>query len=169
MTDILNDANDIRDTGKNNDMQNNDNEEKAVTACRCHKVGSLSAETLIDETTAADSRETAETKTDAAAAETKHTGCECCRHKQRSEKEYRDLITRLNRIEGQIRGIKGMLDDSAYCLDILTQVSAASSALNSFSKLLLANHIKSCVAEDIREGREDKLDELIRFMPKLMK
>ena len=97
------------------------------------------------------------------------TGCECCRHKQRSEKEYRDLITRLNRIEGQIRGIKGMLDDSAYCLDILTQVSAASSALNSFSKVLLANHIKSCVAEDIREGREDKLDELIKFMPKLMK
>lgn len=99
----------------------------------------------------------------------RESGCECCRHKIRSEKEYKELVSRLNRIEGQIRGIKGMLDDSAYCLDILTQVSAAGSALNSFSKLLLSNHIKSCVAEDIREGREDKLDELIRFLPKLMK
>ena len=95
--------------------------------------------------------------------------CECCRHKERSEAEYKDLITRLNRIEGQIRGIKGMVDDSAYCLDILTQVSAATSALNSFSKVLLGNHIKSCVADDIREGREEKLDELVHFLPKMMK
>ena len=95
--------------------------------------------------------------------------CECCRHKERSEAEYKDLITRLNRIEGQIRGIKGMVDDSAYCLDILTQVSAATSALNSFSKVLLGNHIKSCVANDIRDGREDKLDELVQFLPKMMK
>lgn len=95
--------------------------------------------------------------------------CECCRHKQRSEKEYKDLITRLNRIEGQIRGLKGMVEDSAYCLDILTQVSAATSALNGFSKVLLANHIKSCVAEDIRKGQEDKLDELLTYLPKLMK
>lgn len=148
MTEISNDANDIRNIGENNGMQNAGSTETEVSTCCCHK---------------------ADNEADEAAPETENTGCECCRHKQRSEKEYRDLITRLNRIEGQIRGIKGMLDDSAYCLDILTQVSAASSALNSFSKLLLANHIKSCVAEDIREGREDKLDELIKFMPKLMK
>jgi len=95
--------------------------------------------------------------------------CELCRHKERSDKEYKDLIARLNRIEGQIRGIKGMLDDSAYCIDILTQVSAASAALNSFSKVLLAEHINSCVANDIREGRADKLDELIKFLPKMMR
>ncbi len=95
--------------------------------------------------------------------------CECCRHKIRSEKEYKDLISRLNRIEGQIRGIRGMVDNSAYCLDILTQVSAATSALNSFSKVLLSNHVKSCVANDIREGHEDKLDELISFLPKMMR
>lgn len=95
--------------------------------------------------------------------------CECCRHKVRSEKEYKDLISRLNRIEGQIRGIRGMVDNSAYCLDILTQVSAATSALNSFSKVLLSNHVKSCVANDIREGHEDKLDELISFLPKMMR
>lgn len=97
------------------------------------------------------------------------SGCEHCRHKERSEKEYKDLITRLNRIEGQIRGIKGMVDNSAYCLDILTQVSAATSALNSFSKVLLSSHIKSCVANDIRDGHEDKLDELVQFLPKMMK
>ncbi len=102
-------------------------------------------------------------------SDNKETCCECCRHKERSEKEYKDLIARLNRIEGQIRGIKGMVDDSAYCLDILTQVSAATSALNSFSKVLLGNHIKSCVANDIREGREEKLDELVQFLPKLMR
>lgn len=95
--------------------------------------------------------------------------CEYCRHKVRSEKEYKDLISRLNRIEGQIRGIRGMVDNSAYCLDILTQVSAATSALNSFSKVLLSNHVKSCVANDIREGHEDKLDELISFLPKMMR
>lgn len=95
--------------------------------------------------------------------------CEHCRHKERSEKEYKDLITRLNRIEGQIRGIKGMVDGSAYCLDILTQVSAATSALNSFSKALLQSHIKSCVANDIREGNNEKLDELIQYLPKMMK
>ncbi len=96
-------------------------------------------------------------------------GCEDCRHKERSEKEYRDLISRLNRIEGQVRGIKGMVEDSAYCLDILTQVSAATSALNSFSKVLMANHVKSCVANDIRDGKEEKLDEFLEFLPKMMR
>ena len=97
-------------------------------------------------------------------------GCGCCdRKKVRSEKEYRDLMNRLSRIEGQIRGIKGMLEKDAYCIDILNQVSAANCALNSFTKVLLASHIKSCVAEDIREGSEEKLDELVRTLQKLMK
>lgn len=98
--------------------------------------------------------------------------CCCCgteRHKDRSEAEKKDLITRLNRIEGQIRGIKRMVEEDAYCVDILTQVSAASSAINSFSKELLARHIKGCVAEDIREGHEDKVDELVRMLQKMMK
>ena len=93
----------------------------------------------------------------------------CCRTKERSEEEYKDLIHRLNRVEGQIRGIKGMLEKDAYCIDILNQVSAANCALNSFTKVLLANHMKSCVAEDIREGNEEKLDELVKTLQKLMK
>ena len=80
---------------------------------------------------------------------------ECCCHKtkERSEKEYKDLIHRLNRIEGQIRGIKGMVEKNAYCTDILVQVAAANAALNSFNKVLLANHIKTCVTNDIKEGK----------------
>ena len=93
----------------------------------------------------------------------------CCRKKIRSEKEQKDLLNRLNRIEGQIRGIKGMLEKDAYCIDILNQVSAANSALNSFTKVLLAEHIKSCVAEDVKAGNEEKLDELVRTLQKLMK
>ena len=79
----------------------------------------------------------------------------CCSHKtkERSEKEYKDMIHRLNRIEGQIRGIKGMVERDAYCTDILVQVAAVNAALNSFNKVLLANHIKTCVTNDIREGR----------------
>lgn len=95
--------------------------------------------------------------------------CENCRHKERSEKEYKDLINRLNRIEGQIRGIRGMVEKSAYCPDILVQVSAANAALNSFNKVLLANHIKSCVTRDIKEGTDETVDELVAVLQKLMK
>ena len=97
--------------------------------------------------------------------------CCCCHHKtkERSEKEYKDLIHRLNRIEGQIRGIKGMVEKDAYCPDILIQVAAANAALNSFSKELLAQHISTCVADDLRAGSEAKLDELVNLLPKLMK
>lgn len=100
-----------------------------------------------------------------------HTDKECACHKtkERSEKEYKDLIHRLNRIEGQVRGIKGMVEKDAYCTDILTQVAAVSAALNSFNKVLLANHIKTCVTRDIREGREDTVDELVATLQKLMK
>ncbi|MCI6431954.1 MAG: metal-sensing transcriptional repressor [Oliverpabstia sp.] len=96
---------------------------------------------------------------------------ECCCHKtkERSEKEYKDLIHRLNRIEGQIRGIKGMVEKNAYCTDILVQVAAANAALNSFNKVLLANHIKTCVTNDIREGKEETVDELVEILQKLMK
>ena len=94
----------------------------------------------------------------------------CCRKtKARSEKELRDLTTRLNRIEGQIRGIRGMVEKDAYCIDVLTQVSAASAALGSFTKALLANHIRTCVADDIREGRDETIDELVDMLQKLMK
>ena len=93
----------------------------------------------------------------------------CMRTKERSEEEYRDLVHRLNRVEGQIRGIKGMLEKNAYCVDILNQVSAASSALNSFTRVLLENHMRSCVAEDIREGKDEKLEELLKTLQKLMK
>ena len=95
--------------------------------------------------------------------------CCCHKHKERSEKEYRDLINRLNRIEGQIRGIKGMVEKDAYCPDILIQVAAANAALNSFSRELLAQHIGSCVADDLRAGSDEKLEELLRLLPKLMK
>lgn len=95
--------------------------------------------------------------------------CCCGRTRVRPEEEYRDLITRLNRIEGQIRGIRGMVEKDAYCIDILGQVAAASGALSSFTKVLLSSHIRHCVAEDVREGNEEKLDELVRTLQKLMK
>ena len=96
---------------------------------------------------------------------------ECCCHrtKQRSAQEYTDLIHRLNRIEGQIRGIKSMVERDAYCPEILTQVAAANAALNSFNKVLLANHIRTCVAQYIREGKDETIDELVATMQKLMK
>ncbi len=93
----------------------------------------------------------------------------CCKTKERGDKEYKDLINRLNRIEGQIRGIKGMVEKDAYCIDILTQVAAANAALNSFNKVLLANHIKTCVTDDIKEGNNEKVDELVETLKKLMK
>ena len=95
---------------------------------------------------------------------------ECChKKKERSEKEYKDLIHRLNRIEGQVRGIKKMVESDTYCTDILVQVSAVKAALNSFNKVLLANHIRTCVANDIREGKEETIDELVATLQKLMR
>lgn len=94
---------------------------------------------------------------------------ECCRTKVRSEKELKDLLNRLSRIEGQVRGIRRMLEGDAYCIDIINQVSAANCALNSFTKVLLASHIRTCVTEDVREGNSDKVDELVNVLQKLMK
>ena len=95
----------------------------------------------------------------------------CCEHKtkERTDKEYKDLINRLNRIEGQVRGVKGMIEQDAYCTDILVQVSAITAALNSFNKVLLSNHIKTCVAQDIRDGKDETIDELVVTLQKLMK
>lgn len=95
--------------------------------------------------------------------------CECCKVKHREDKEYRDLMNRLKRIEGQVRGIQGMLEEERYCVDILTQVSAVQSALNSFNKVLLSNHIKSCVVDEIKNGNETAVDELCATIQKLMK
>ena len=101
---------------------------------------------------------------------TEPSECCCChKTKERSEKEYKDLLNRLSRIEGQVRGIKGMVEKDAYCTDILLQVAAVNAALNSFNKVLLANHIKTCVTKDIKEGREETVDELVTVLQKLMK
>ena len=96
--------------------------------------------------------------------------CNCqIKHKHREEKEYRSLVNRLNRIEGQIRGIKGMLENDAYCTDILIQVSAVSAALNAFNKELLSRNLHTCVAENIRKGDDSVIDELVITLQKLMK
>lgn len=87
----------------------------------------------------------------------------------RTEKEYKSLINRLNRIEGQIRGIKRMVENNAYCPDILMQSAAANAALNAFNKELLSNHIHTCVADDIRSGKDETIDELVETLKKLMK
>ena len=93
----------------------------------------------------------------------------CGKRKHRDEKEYKDLIHRLNRVEGQIRGIRAMVEEDRYCVDILTQVQAVSSALNAFCRTLLSNHIKTCVVEDIRDGKEESVDELCKTIQRLMK
>ena len=87
---------------------------------------------------------------------------ECCCHKtkERDAKEYKDLCNRLSRIEGQIRGIKGMVEKDAYCIDILNQVSAAQSA---------PNHIKNCVVQDIKEGKDDTVEELVKTIGKFIR
>lgn len=102
--------------------------------------------------------------------ESSESSC-CCgmRHKKRTEAEQKALLTRLRRIEGQIRGLEKMVENDAYCPDILVQSSAATSALNSFNKVLLGCHIRSCVAEDIRSGKDETVDELCELLQRLMK
>ena len=106
---------------------------------------------------------------DASAVPTESVTPSCCRHKDRSPEEYKALVNRLSRIEGQVRGIRGMLEKDAYCVDILVQVAAANSALNSFSKELLGQHIRTCVADGIRQGDDEVIDELVTTLQKLMK
>lgn len=95
----------------------------------------------------------------------------CCsgKHKARNETERKDLVNRLRRIEGQVRGLESMLEKDAYCTDILTQVAAVNAALNSFSKELLSEHVRTCVARDIRAGKDEVIDELVGVLQKLMK
>ncbi len=95
--------------------------------------------------------------------------CCCARTKERTQEEYTKLINRLNRIEGQVRGIKGMVENNAYCPDILVQSAAVNAAINAFSKELLASHIRTCVADDIRAGKDEVIDELVATLQKLMK
>ena len=98
------------------------------------------------------------------------TDC-CCKHKEkiRPEEEYKRLMNRLSRVEGQVRGIRGMLEKSAYCTDILTQVAAVNAALSAFNRELLGEHIRTCVAEDIRKGSTEAVDDLLSTLQKLMK
>ena len=94
--------------------------------------------------------------------------CPCCeKHTARSEEERKKLVNRLKRVEGQIRGIRNMVEKDAYCTDILVQVAAANAALNSFSKVLLANHMRTCVVDDIRAGKDETIDELVATIQKL--
>lgn len=91
-----------------------------------------------------------------------------CRTKHRDEKEYRNLMNRLKRIEGQVRGIQKMVEEERYCIDIMTQVSAVQSALNSFNKVLLTNHIHTCVVHDIQAGQEDAVEELCTTIQRML-
>ena len=95
--------------------------------------------------------------------------CQCQKKKERSEEEYKKLMNRLNRIEGQIRGLKRMLENDAYCPDILIQAAAANVALNAFNRELLSNHIHTCVVHDIKEGKEETVDELVDTIYKMMR
>ena len=95
--------------------------------------------------------------------------CCCDRKRHRTDIELKSLVNRLNRIEGQIRGIRGMLENDAYCTDIINQVAAANAALNSFNKELLATHIKTCVTDDIIAGKTETVDDLLKTIKKLMK
>jgi DNA-binding FrmR family transcriptional regulator len=101
----------------------------------------------------------------------KENTCPHCsgRHKKRTAEEKKTMLMRLKRIEGQIRGIENMVEDDRYCPDILIQVSAVTNALNSFNKVLLSSHIHSCVAEDIRSGNDEAIDELCTVLQKVMK
>ena len=95
----------------------------------------------------------------------------CCRKRAtpRSEAERTRLIHRLNRIEGQIRGIRGMVENDLYCNDILVQCAAVNAALNAFQRELLASHVRSCVADDLRAGKDEVVDELLETLKKLMR
>ena len=93
----------------------------------------------------------------------------CCRHKHREQPELTSLLRRLSRIEGQVRGVRGMVEKDAYCTDILIQVSAIQSALNAFSRELMANHIRTCVVQDIQAGKLEVVDDLVSTIQKMMK
>lgn len=102
--------------------------------------------------------------------EEKELCCQCAKYKYRAKdgSDYKKLLARLNRIEGQIRGLRSMLEEDRYCVDIVVQASAAGAALKGFQKELLSQHIRSCVVQDVRDGHEDAVDELVETLQKLM-
>ena len=100
---------------------------------------------------------------------TENNCCCCGKTKERTTDEKKTLMNRLSRIEGQVRGIKNMLENDAYCTDIIVQVAAINAALNSFNKELLANHIKTCVTDDIKAGKTETVDDLLNTLQKLMR
>ncbi|MCI9445061.1 MAG: metal-sensing transcriptional repressor [Oscillospiraceae bacterium] len=95
--------------------------------------------------------------------------CGCHKTRVRSEEELKKLTNRLSRIEGQVRGLREMLERDVYCIDVLVQVSAVNAALNSFSKELLSEHLRTCVADNLRQGNDEVVDELVTALQKLMK
>ncbi len=95
--------------------------------------------------------------------------CPNCKTKKREDGELRSLLNRLSRIEGQVRGVRGMVESDAYCIDIITQVAAINAALRAFNRELLASHIKTCVVKDIKEGGEEVVDELVETLSSLLK
>ena len=95
--------------------------------------------------------------------------CGCHKTRVRSDQELKKLTNRLSRIEGQVRGLREMLERDVYCIDVLVQVSAVNAALNSFSKELLGEHLRTCVADNLRQGNDEVVDELVAALQKLMK
>lgn len=108
-------------------------------------------------------------KRTASVADASEELCPCCRKKARGEEEYKSLINRLSRIEGQVRGVKGMVEKDAYCIDIITQVAAITAALNAFNRELLGNHIRSCVTDDLKDGKTETAEELVEVLQRLMR
>ena len=106
---------------------------------------------------------------DASAVPTESVTPSCCRHKDRTPEEHKALLNRLSRIEGQVRGIRGMLEKGAFCPDILVQSAAVNAAINAFHRELLASHIRTCVRSDIQAGNDEVIDELLSTLQKLMK
>ena len=101
---------------------------------------------------------------------TKETGCpDCEKRTERSEEQKKKLLNRLSRLEGQVRGVRKMVENDAYCNDILMQAAAISAAVNAFSREVLRSHLKSCVIRDIREGRDEVADELMETLERMMR
>ncbi len=147
----------------------NENQENAKNVETAESVGTVESIDAAESIGNAENTRTVDSVE--AAQESGEVVCGHCseKTKDRTGKEYRDMINRLSRIEGQVRGIKNMVEKDAYCTDILVQVAAVNAALNSFNRVLLANHIKTCVSQDIRDGKEETVDELIQTLKKLMK
>ena len=147
----------------------NENQENAKNVETAESVGTVESIDAAESIGNAENTRTVDSVE--AAQESGEVVCGHCseKTKDRTGKEYRDMINRLSRIEGQVRGIKKMVENNAYCPDILIQVSAVNAALNSFNKVLLANHIRTCVSEDIRAGKDETVDELVTTLQKLMR